>query len=156
MSLVGKHWSRMRGRSKGRGNSGGSIDCAARSWPGILPSRWCHGTDRWTRDYMLQVLHGKSETSFFPDPAGTRELEYPRRYALCARDFFCVSHSNHVAHRVGFCLPSLPWSMYNTNHHQSLLPAPFRRFPCWRTIYCLSMLGVTFKNGLIMNSLRFI
>lgn len=92
-----------------------------------LPTDAMERTDERAAIHYRCCTYRESETFFFPDPAGTRELRYPRRYALRARDFFCVSHSDRVVHRVEFCLPSFPWSMYNAA--RVYCPLSFGDFP---------------------------
>lgn len=40
----------------------------------ILPSHWCHRTDRWTHCYALYRCFTGRRSLFFPDPVGTQVL----------------------------------------------------------------------------------
>lgn len=89
--------------------------------------------NRWTRYRCCIERERERQTSFFPDPAGTRELRYPPRYE---RDFFWVSLTfRHIsAHRVGFCLPTRRWSMCNTLIAPRSLLLRFGDFPVGRRV----------------------
>lgn len=106
-----------KGRSKERmkaSNGGGSIDCAARSWSDLAfsPMPQNGQMDVWL--YALQVLHREEKsTSSLILQERASVLRYLCRYTLGEglRRFFCVPHSGHVAHRVGFCFPSLHYAL---------------------------------------------
>lgn len=117
MSLVGKqHWSRVKeGRKRGWRQATVAARLIAPQEAGqTLPSHRCHRTDRWTYGYALQVLHReeKSISSLILQERAS-VLRYLCRCTLGEglRRFFCVPHSGHVAHRVGFCFPSLHYAL---------------------------------------------
>lgn len=137
------------------GNGGGSIDYTARSWPDLgLPTDATKRTDGRTamryrccierREVSCSLWSCRKERKSY-GILGQIHSGTSGRGTL--RRFFCVPHSDHVAHRVGFCLLSLPWSTCNTNRR--FIPFRFGDFPV-KGRFIASVRCVTFKNGLIL------